>query len=168
VLPRSLCSLNILNLCNFWQKTLRTKTTYVCMHVLLKIEVRDVWRTLVGSRDVWRCMMTKYDRGGGKNWSKIAWRTLWMAPYISPLCNYAYMRGNVLEKCPREKCSGSSWRNSQRLTKLQATDYACRLSEHELWGLLNSNIHIPPSKQTDDPLSSRPRHTNLSFNLQRE
>jgi len=31
-------------------------------------------------RRVPRCA-TKCDRGGGQNWSKIAWHTLWMAPY---------------------------------------------------------------------------------------
>ena len=54
--------------------------------------VRDVWRTFGGSRDVWRSVT-----GGrrGKNWPKIAWRTLWTAPYkITSMLNLKKMQLN--------------------------------------------------------------------------
>jgi len=45
--------------------------------VLLKNRgVRDVWRTLGGSRKVWQSVT------GGQNLSKIAWHTLWTAPCL--------------------------------------------------------------------------------------
>ena len=39
--------------------------------------VRGVWRTFGGSRDVWQSVT---GGGGGQNWPKIVWRTLWKAP----------------------------------------------------------------------------------------
>jgi len=56
-----------------WTKTNPTVTTYACMHVLLKIGGPRCVTYLRGSRDVWQ--------GGGQNWFKIAWHTLWTVPY---------------------------------------------------------------------------------------
>jgi len=36
-----------------------------------------VWGSVGGWREVWKSVMGE----GGKNWQKIAWRTLWTAPY---------------------------------------------------------------------------------------
>ena len=64
-----------------WTKTNPCKEIcmYACTAKSWRDGVRDVWRTLEGSRDVW----IKCERGGGQNWSKIS-----DVLYGRPLGNY--------------------------------------------------------------------------------